>query len=325
MNARGFCMKARTTILLIALLLPAAAAATARTSAAPVPHPQGALSTVRTRMVHDRIVVPVMIDGKGPFRFLVDTGANGSMVSTRLVKALGLVAGPGRWERVEGATGTQPLPWVLIRRLRVGQIVKTNVRMPICTSPIMTHLDGILGMAGFGPVRIAVDFRHDRVAIDRSSPRMLWGFLDIHARRTPGGLLMVPAHVGGVSVEAIIDTGSPDTLGNFALRKALLTRGQLGASTPIYGVTRQISVGATALAPTMILGPAEIEHLPIVYSDVPIFREWHLESRPAVIIGMDVLGRVDTLVLDYPRARVYILPAPPPISMADADLTLPGG
>lgn len=325
MNARGFCMKARTTILLIALLLPAAAAATARTSAVPVPHPQGALSTVRTRMVHDRIVVPVMIDGKGPFRFLVDTGANGSMVSTRLVKALGLVAGPGRWERAEGATGTQPLPWVLIRRLRVGRIVKTDVRMPICTSPIMTHLDGILGMAGFGPVRIAVDFRHDRVAIDPSSPGMLWGFLDIHARRTPGGLLMVPAHVGGVSVEAIIDTGSPDTLGNFALRKALLTRGQLGASTPIYGVTRQISVGATALAPTMILGPAEIEHLPIVYSDVPIFREWHLESRPAVIIGMDVLGRVDTLVLDYPRARVYILPAPPPISMADADLTLPGG
>lgn len=323
MNARGFCMKARTTILLIALLLPAAA--TARTSAVPVPHPQGALSTVRTRMVHDRIVVPVMIDGKGPFRFLVDTGANGSMVSPGLVKVLGLVPGPGKPERVEGVTGTQPLPWVLIRRLRVGRIVKTNVRMPICTSPIMTHLDGILGMAGFGPVRIAVDFRHDRVAIDRSSPRMLWGFLDIHARRTPGGLLMVPAHVGGVSVEAIIDTGSPDTLGNFALRKALLTRGQLGASTPIYGVTRQISVGATALAPTMILGPAEIEHLPIVYSDVPIFREWHLESRPAVIIGMDVLGRVDTLVLDYPRARVYILPAPPPISMADADLTLPGG
>ena len=321
MNARGFCMKARTTILLIALLLPAAA----RTSAVRVPHPRGPLSTARTRIVHDRIVVPVMIDGKGPFRFLVDTGANGSMVAPRLVKALGLVPGPGELERVEGATGTQPLPWVLIRRLRVGRIVKTDVRMPICTSPIMTHLDGILGMAGFGPVRIAVDFRHDRVAIDRSSPGMLWGFLDIHAQRTPGGLLMVPAYVGGVSVDAVIDTGSPDTLGNLALRKALLNRGTLGARTPIYGVTRQISVGARAFAPPMILGPAEIEHLPIVYSDVPIFRVWHLESRPAVIIGMDVLGRVDTLVLDYPRARVYILPAPPPISMADADLTLPGG
>ena len=322
MNARGFCMKARTTILLIALLLPATVLA--RTSAVPASRLRGPLSTARTLIVHDRIVVPVMIDGKGPFRFLVDTGANGSMISPRLVKTLGLVPGPGKLERVEGVTGTQPLPWVLIRRLRMGQIVKTNVRMPICTSPIVTHLDGILGMAGFGPVRIAVDFRHDRVAIDRSSPGMLWGFLDIHARRTSGGLLMIPARIGGVGVEAVIDTGSVATLGNLALREALLARGELGASTPIYGVTRQVSIGTSALAPTLTLGPAAIEHLPIVYSDVPIFKEWHLESRPAVIIGMDVLGRVDTLVLDYPRARVYILPAPPPISMADADLTLPG-
>ena len=271
-------MKARATILLIVLLLPAAAAA--RTSTAPVRHSRGPLSTARTRIAHGRIVVPVRIDGEGPFRFLVDTGANGSMVSPRLVKALGLVPGPGELERVAGVTGTQPLPWVLIRRLRVGRIVKTNVRMPICTSPIMTHLDGILGMAGFGPVRIAVAFRHDRVAIDRSSPGMLWGFLDIRARRTPGGLLMAPAHVDGVSVEAVIDTGSADTLGNFALREVLPARGQLGASTPIYGAIHQISVGATGLAPILMLGPAEIEHLPSVYSDVPNFRAWHLESRP---------------------------------------------
>jgi hypothetical protein len=32
---------------------------------------------------------------------------------------------------------------LLIRRLRVGRIVKTDARMPICTSPIMAHLDGI--------------------------------------------------------------------------------------------------------------------------------------------------------------------------------------
>jgi predicted aspartyl protease len=315
-------MSARATMLWVALLL---AAAAVRASIAPMPHPRGPLSTARTRIAHGRIVVPVRIDGKGPFRFLLDTGANGSMVAPRLVAALGLVARSGKFERVEGVTGTQPLPWVLIRRLRVGRIVKTDVRMPICTSPIVTRLDGILGMAGFGPVRVAVDFRHHRVAISRSSPGMLWGFLDIHARRTADGLLMVPARVGGVRVEAVIDTGSPDTLGNLALRRALLSRTGLGASTPIYGVTRQISVGTHAVVPNLILGPAAIEHLPIVYSDVPIFRQWHLESRPAVIIGMDVLGSVDTLVLDYPRARVYILPAPPPISMADADPSLPGG
>ena len=319
-------MNARTKILLIAALLPAVAIASVQPTAPAAPHAPGLLSSAPTRINRDgQIVVPVLIDGKGPFQFLVDTGATGSMISPRVVKALGLTPGQGMVERVEGVTGTQPLPWVLIRRLRVGRIVKSDLRMPICPSPILTRIDGILGMAGFGAVRIAVDFRHHRVSIDRSSPRMLWGFLDIHASRTPGGLLMVPAQVGGVEVEAVIDTGSPETLGNLALRNALLARSQWVATTPIYGATRQVSTGARALAPTMILGPAAIQHLPIVYSDVPIFREWHLDSRPAVIIGMDVLSAVDSLVLDYPRARVYLLPAPPPISMADADLSWPGG
>ena len=286
----------------------------------------GLLSSAPIRVNHvGQIIVPVRIDGKGPFQFLVDTGANGSMISPRVVKALGLVPGQGMVERVEGVTGTQPLPWVLVRRLRVGRIVKTDVRMPICPSPILSHIDGILGMAGFGPVRIGVDFRHHRVSIDRSSPGMLWGFLDIHATRTPGGLLMVPARVGGIEVEAVIDTGSPVTLGNPALRNALLARSNLVVTTPIYGVTKQISTGARALAPTMILGPAAIQHLPIVYADAPIFREWRLDSHPAVIVGMDVLSAVDSLVLDYPRSRVYMLLAPPPTSMADADLAWAGG
>jgi predicted aspartyl protease len=310
----------------MAALLPAAGVAAIRSAAPLAARSPDLQSSASTRINHaDQILVPVMVDGKGPFQFLVDTGANGSMISSRLVKALKLVLGQGVVERVEGVTGTEALPWVLIRRLQVGRIVKTDVRMPICTSPIMAHVDGILGMAGFGPVRIGVDFRHHRVSIDRSSPGMLRGFLDIHAARTSGDLLMVPARVGGVEVEAVIDTGSPETLGNPALRNALLSGGGRAATTPIYGVTQQVSTGTRAFAPPMILGPAEIEHVPIVYSDVPIFREWHLNSRPAVIIGMDVLSAVDSLVLDYPRARVYLLTAPPPVSMAAGGLSLPEG
>jgi hypothetical protein len=310
----------------MAALLPAAGVAAIRSASPLAARSPDLQSSASTRINHaDQILVPVMVDGKGPFQFLVDTGANGSMISSRLVKALKLVLGQGVVERVEGVTGTEALPWVLIRRLQVGRIVKTDVRMPICTSPIMAHVDGILGMAGFGPVRIGVDFRHHRVSIDRSSPGMLRGFLDIHAARTSGDLLMVPARVGGVEVEAVIDTGSPETLGNPALRNALLSGGGRAATTPIYGVTQQVSTGTRAFAPPMILGPAEIEHVPIVYSDVPIFREWHLNSRPAVIIGMDVLSAVDSLVLDYPRARVYLLTAPPPVSMAAGGLSLPEG
>ena len=319
-------MKALGRSLCVVAFLPAVATAVARpygTVSADVP---SLLSSAPARVNPlGQIVVPVMIDGRGPFPFLVDTGANGSVIAPRLVKALGLIRREGQVERVEGVTGTQPLPWVNVRRLQVGRIVKREVRMPICSTPIMTQVDGILGMAGFGPVRIAVDFRHHRVAIDRSSRGPMWGFLDIHAVRTPGGLLMIPARVGGLVVEAVIDTGSPVTLGNPALRKALLSRRRSGATTPIYGVTQQVSTGSTAVAPTLILGPVAIQHLPIVYSDVPIFREWHLQGTPAVIIGTDVLSVADSLVLDYPRSRVYILPAPPPISMLAAAGVQPGG
>jgi hypothetical protein len=59
-------MNARSTILLIAALLPATVLAL---SAVPASRLRGPLSTARTLIVHDRIVVPVMIDGTGRSAF----------------------------------------------------------------------------------------------------------------------------------------------------------------------------------------------------------------------------------------------------------------
>ena len=41
------------------------------------------------------------------------------------------------------------------------------------------------------------------------------------------------------------------------------------------------------------------------------FKDWRLEARPALILGMNVLGTVNTLMLDYPRAQVCLLPLEP--------------
>lgn len=318
-------MKVAFWVVCVAGLLPAAACAAKPPVPSSWPDTSGRLLAVPTRRNRvGQVVAPVMIDGKGPFRFLVDTGANGSVVSPALVKALGLVPVQATNEQVEGTTGTQRLPWVPIERLQIGNIVKHGLRLPVSDSPVLRGLDGILGMAGFGAVRVVVDFRNNRVIIDRSNPGSLqhFGFLDIHARRTPGGLLMIPAHVGDIPVTAVIDTGSEGTLGNSALRRALLREAAKHAKhAKIYGVTRQISKGGVAASPTIYLGPVAIRSLPIVYSDIPIFRDWHLEARPALIVGMNVLGTVSTLVLDYPRAQVYVLPVSSPgVSVGTCDM-----
>lgn len=263
-----------------------------------------------TRDKQGRIIAQVFVDGKGPFRFLVDTGANSSMVTPTLLQKLSLAPGESASsEQVQGITGSEQLPWAPIKSLRIGDIIKEDLRLPVGDSPVLDGIDGILGLAGLGAVRVVVDFHDSRVIIDRSSPGGLPGYLDIAAQRTPGGLLLIPARVGNVRVAAVIDTGATVTLGNSALHQALLREAaKQEANTQIFGVTRQTSKGDITLSPEVFLGPAVIEHLGIVYSDIPIFKIWHLDSQPALILGMNVLSTVEVLALDYPHARVYMLP-----------------
>lgn len=321
-------MKTLLRAICVVTLLPAIALAAAPPVPAAKPDPTDMLFAAPTHLDRvGRIVVPVWIDGKGPYRFLVDTGADGSLVSARLVRALGLVPNGTPDEEVQGTTGMEQMPCVSIDTLRIGSIVKHDVRMPVSNSPVMTGLDGILGMAGFGSVRVMVDFQHNKVAIDRTSRGLPSDFLDIRAERTSGGLLVIPARVGDVQVAAVLDTGATETMGNAALRQALLRDAARDATQArIYGVTRQVSNGGISHSPTVYIGAAEIRNLGIVYSDVPIFRIWHLDSQPALIIGMNALGVVDALVLDYPRARVYLRPQPPAgLSVAVEDIFLPNG
>lgn len=272
-----------------------------------------------------RIIAPVMIDGTGPYRFLVDTGANYSMISPALAHELGLVPRAGALLKVTGITGSQRMPWVPVARLRAGHFLLRNLRMPITDSPVLNGLDGILGLAGLPVQRIAVNFQHNLVWIGRSNGGGAWGYLAIPARLTLGGLLMIHARIGHVPVLAVIDTGSPRTLGNSALHRALLRHVRVKDNARIFGVTRQVSSGDMTGSPTVYLGPAAIGDLDIVYGNVSIFRTWHLENRPAVIIGMDVLGTVDGLILDYRHPRVFILPHHGPGVKVERTYTAFGG
>ena len=267
-----------------------------------------------TRLDHiGRVVAPVMIDGQGPFRFVVDTGANHCTISPRLANLLRLTPAPGAFMRVSGVTGTQQLPYVTVQRLQAGDLVIQPLRMPVIETSVMAGVDGILGTAGLTDDRIIVDFQNDRVTISRSHGlSAIVDFLELPAQRVAGGVLMVPAEVGRVPVAAIIDTGSSHTLGNLALRRALLANAkQYGMATKVYGVTKNISPGELVTAPEIALGPARISHLSVVYGQFNIFKVWNLESKPAVIVGMDALGTVDALIIDFAQVKVYVLPVQP--------------
>jgi len=257
-----------------------------------------------------RVLAPVKINDQGPFKFIVDTGASHSTISPRLAAALGLDPAEEVRMRVNGITGTADVPSVAVHKLQAGDLVIEETRLPVVWAPLMAGADGILGVAGLKEESIFVDFRRNRVTISRwragGTPR---GFSRVAGQRLEGGLLIVPARIGGIRVQAIIDTGSERTIGNIALRDALKgwRRGApLREVTQVYGATIDVAAGEMEVAPTIDLGSVRITDVTVVYGDFHIFEVWGIRSRPAVIIGMDVLGTVSALGIDFRRSELYL-------------------
>jgi hypothetical protein len=290
---------------------PAPSAASASAAGAPLAlKPQDRLlACPTTRDYVGRVVAAVMVDGKGPFRFIIDTGANESTISPKLAIALGLAPSASPPIRIAGVTGTAIVPSVPIESLRAGALVIAHSQLPVIWSPIMIGADGILGAAGLEQGSLLVDFRHNTVVIrSTDAAGVPAGYTRVRARRLPGGLLSVPGEVGSVPVDAIIDTGSPQTLGNLALYRALYSTRQPPSMARVYGVTKQVRPGNVQVAPMLDLGAIQIGNAVLVFGDFPIFKVWGLTARPAIILGMDVLGTVDAFSIDFRHAEIGVAP-----------------
>jgi predicted aspartyl protease len=251
-----------------------------------------------------------MINGQGPFRFVLDSGANNSVVTPRLAEQLHLIRSPDAATLLNGVTGSELVPTANIARLETGDLVQTDLRVPVLEN-VMGGADGILGMQGFEDMRITVDFAADRVTIARShNQRAPWNFYTAHGRLKFGRLLVVDARVGGVSAKAVIDTGAERTLANLALRDALLRHehfGQGKSPTEVMGVTSALQNGDLMPTPPIKLGEAVITDVAVTYGDIYVFKLWELEKEPALLIGMDVLGVLHKLVLDFRRKELQVL------------------
>ena len=261
-----------------------------------------------------RIWAPVYINNKGPFRLVLDSGANHSGINTHVAEALGLPLNQSRQVMLRGVTGSVAVPTVRVESFTVGDLALGTSELPIVTDAL-GGADGILGTDGMSGRRVLIDFRHDLITIAIShSARAAVGFRTIPFQLIRGNLLAVDASVGGIRTKAIIDTGGEATIGNLALRQALERRSSQLKSRPdkIMGVTTDVQDGDAAHTPPLIMGKAdqgdivEIRYNYVTFGDMHIFEHWHLTSEPVMLIGMDALGLLDTLIIDYRRHELQI-------------------
>jgi predicted aspartyl protease len=274
----------------------------------PAPPPVYAAPTTSDRV--GRIVAPVMINGQGPFKFIVDTGASHSAISPTLAAQLGLVPSEEVRLTVQGSTGSEAAPTVLIERLEAGAMVLARHRVPVISQQVFADADGILGVEGFDKLRVHVDFRLDRINITRHRERRMAGnWYEVPVEFRFGRLMIANGKIGRVQVKAVIDTGAERTLGNLALRTALRldqAAQQEETVSSVIGATSAEQSANTIASPRIVLGQTALVDVDVTYADLNVFRLWELNDEPALIVGMDVLGTVRGLLFDYRRRELLI-------------------
>ncbi len=256
-----------------------------------------------------RIHAAVKINDLGPYRFILDTGANTSALSPAIAEELGLHGAANTQIMVHGVTGSATLPAVRVESLQAGAVRISATNLPVLPGPVFGGADGILGINALQKTRIDVDFENDRVSITQSTGRKpLPGYLVVPATLQKGGLLLVKGKVGKVPVSVIIDTGAERTLGNMALRTALIesARYDQEIDVTVLGATDDVSAGKYFRAPKISLGEADLVDLPVTFGDLHVFEVWGLAETPALLIGMDLLGMLRKFIVDYRRREFQL-------------------
>lgn len=254
--------------------------------------------------IYGRPTVKVMINGRGPFQFMVDTGSATTVVAARHVEALEAVS-RGR-VTVHGATGSAVMPLVELENLQAGAVDKKDLRVAVLPDARLTREDGILGTDVFAGRRLVFEIR-DKVVRIEPSQRQASAPQQANIRIRTGLLAEVDGRVGDIKVRMMLDTGAKSCIANMALNDALLKRYprlQRADNARIFGVTGQGVSGQLVFLPKVDMRAFTVEGASSIAADAPIFDLWDLKREPAMIVGVDLLSRLDSFSIDY-GARTF--------------------
>lgn len=254
----------------------------------------------------ERMTVPVSIGGRGPYRFIVDTGSERTVIARELASALGL--GAGRTATVHSMTEVSQISTVVIPELEVGRRTVSDIHAPALARHYL-GAEGLLGVDSLRNQRVDLDFlRNEMTVVPTRSPEARWSddTIVITARNRFGHLILVDASFEGERVWVIVDTGAQVTVGNSALRRRLERRGRLGRlhNMELVSVTGGTITAEYSIAQRIRIGGAEINQLPVAFADVQPFRQLRLTSRPAILLGMDALQLFERVSFDFARREV---------------------
>jgi hypothetical protein len=255
------------------------------------------------RKVEMRMTAEVLVNGRGPYKFIVDTSADSSAIGLKIAHDLQLPM--GRPAILNGMTSRQVIDRFRIDQLTIGRAAIRNLQLPALPEQDLGG-DGLIGSDAFGKQQLVMDFEKGLVAIEDESRPTTPGEFTVAARHQRGRLIVSDLNVSGLPVDAVIHTGSEISIGNFALRDKF--------KNARFGSVEVAGVGGTpvkmpiARVGELQIGPLVLREVPIAFADATPFRAWGLSDKPALMLGTDVLSRFSRVSLDFRESKVRFEP-----------------
>ncbi len=261
-----------------------------------------------------RMTVPVRIADNGPYRFIIDTGAQRTVISRELAAALSLAKGHS--VRLTAMSGTSTEATVVIPSLAIDPTGASTVAGARIEAPALAAANlgaaGLLGIDTLQGHAVSINFDTKVMAVTPSSKRRhhsddaLPGEIVVRARSLFGQLVVTDAWCAGTRVRVVLDTGSPVSMGNLALAKRFARSGRTPVPIELTSVTGgKVAASYTQLPPVRI-GDLTIEALPIAFSDAAPFRQFGLADKPAILLGMDALQLFRRVEIDFANRELRL-------------------
>jgi predicted aspartyl protease len=252
---------------------------------------------------YERMTVPVTIQGQGPFDFLIDTGAQATVLSRDLADRLMLHDRDSA--TLVGMASVRTVETTPIDDFNLGSRSFYIRQAPVVEGAHIGGADGILGLDSLQNQRVLLDFHNREISVaDAAQLGGNRGYeIVVRARERLGQLIITTARLDGVQVEVIVDTGAQGSVGNMALFERMRRHREMDETemTDINGATLG---GFVRIARELKLGRASVQNFPILFADSRPFHSLGLADKPALILGMSELKLFRRVAIDFKTRRV---------------------
>ena len=256
------------------------------------------------------IFIPVSVNDKGTYDFILDTGAGTSLLSSELARSLGVEG----TETKEGQTagGKVTVPVGSVRSLAIGTAKVESVQVAIVDlsdvgRAVGMKIDGDIGYNYLKNFRVTVDYPNSTLRLAQGHYETIGQVtlkeVDFRLANAAKPLVLIQVIVNGDHhYEFALDTGCSTTMISPELAKNLRIE-----SVPIPPITagggHQISASVGKLA-SLAIGEAQIQNLPVVIADSFGMLNQATGAQFNGIVGYNFLKEF-AVTIDYPNEKIH--------------------